>query len=97
MGIPAFWASSFPKLRAVPSHITLAVWVKVRVTGDAHITRVLGMGIPETRGCYYHCYTGATIGSVSIGDFRNDDRKLDRVNFRKDLWNEYWGQGKFSQ
>ena len=30
-----------------PSHITLAIWVRVsisvRVTGDAHITRVLGM------------------------------------------------------
>ena len=28
------------------SHITLAVWVWVRVTGDAHITRVLGVGMP---------------------------------------------------
>ena len=41
MGIPipktlVIWAS--------PSHITLAIWV--RVTGDAHITRVLRMGIP---------------------------------------------------
>ena len=30
-------------IRAYPSHITLAIWV--RVTGDAHITRVLGMGM----------------------------------------------------
>ena len=29
-----------------PSHITLAIWVTVRVTGDAHITRVLGIGMP---------------------------------------------------
>ena len=31
-----------------PSHITLAIGVrvKVRVTGDAHITRVLGTGVP---------------------------------------------------
>ena len=29
--------------RASPSHITLAIWV--RVTGDAHIIRVLGMGM----------------------------------------------------
>ena len=41
MGIPisktlVIWAS--------PSHITLAI--RVRVTGDAHITRVLGMGMP---------------------------------------------------
>ena len=35
-----------------PSHITLAIWV--RVTGDASITRVLGMGMPKTRGCHYH-------------------------------------------
>ena len=31
-------------IRAYPSHITLAIWVTV--TGDAHITRVLGMGMP---------------------------------------------------
>ena len=31
-----------------PSHITSAIWVRVRVrvTWDAHITRVLGMGMP---------------------------------------------------
>ena len=31
---------------ASPSHITLAIWVRVwvRVTGDAHITSVLGIG-----------------------------------------------------
>ena len=34
-----------------PSHITLAIWVRVRVTGDAHITRVLGTGMAKTRGC----------------------------------------------
>ena len=33
---------------ASPSHITLAIWVRVRVTEDAHITRVLGMGKPKT-------------------------------------------------
>ena len=41
MGIPipktlVIWAS--------PSHITLAIWV--RFTDDAHITKVLGIGIP---------------------------------------------------
>ena len=45
MGIPipktlVIWAS--------PSHITLAIWVRVRVTGDAHITRGLGMGMAKT-------------------------------------------------
>ena len=47
MGIP------IPKtlvILASPSHVTLAIWV--RVTGDAHITRVLGMGCP------YHCDSG---------------------------------------
>ena len=48
LGIPipktlVIWAS--------PSHITLAFWVRVRVRGDPHIIRVLGMGMPKTRGC----------------------------------------------
>ena len=29
---------------ASPFYITLAIWVRVRVTGDAHVTRDLGMG-----------------------------------------------------
>ena len=53
-----------------PSHITLAIWVKVRirVVGDAYITRVLGMGIPKTGGCPYHCDRGihSSIHSVSF-------------------------------
>ena len=51
MGSPAFWASLFPKpsdMSTPPSHITLAIWVTVRVTGDAHITRVLGIGMPTS-------------------------------------------------
>ena len=47
MGIPAIWASSFPKLRAFPSHITLAVWVKVRVTGDAISLEFWEWGYPK--------------------------------------------------
>ena len=35
--VTVIWAS--------PSHITLAIWVRVRVTGDTHITRFLGMGL----------------------------------------------------
>ena len=35
---------------ASPFHITLTIWVGVRVTGDAHITRFLGTGMPKTRG-----------------------------------------------
>ena len=40
-----------------PSHITLAICVRVRVTGNTHITRVLGMGMPKMRGYSYHCDT----------------------------------------
>ena len=52
MGIPipktiVIWAS--------PSHSTLVV--RVRVTGDAHIIRVLGKGMLKTQGCPYHCDT----------------------------------------
>ena len=45
---------------AFPFHITLAILirVKVRVTGDANITRVLGMRMPITRGSPYHSSTG---------------------------------------
>ena len=42
--------SQNPSDMGSPSHITLASWVRVRirVTGDAHITQVLGMGMPKT-------------------------------------------------
>ena len=49
-GVTVIWASPFPKtlvIWASPSHTNLAILV--RVTGDAHITRVLGMGMPKTR------------------------------------------------
>ena len=62
MGIPAFWASPFPKTLEIwtsPSHITLAFWIRVRVTGDACITRVLGMRMPKMWGCSYHCLNAA--------------------------------------
>ena len=55
MGIPAFWASPFPNglvIWASPSHITLAIWVRVRITGDAHITRVWRMGCPKRRDAH---------------------------------------------
>ena len=41
--------SPFPKplvIWASPSDVTLVICVRVRVTGDAHITRVWGMGMP---------------------------------------------------
>ena len=46
MGIPI---SKTLVIWAPPSHITLAI--RVRITGDAHITRVLGMGMPISP-CY---------------------------------------------
>ena len=58
-GHPRVLGLSIPKtlvIGASPSHITLAIWV--RVTGDAHITRCLRMGMPKTRGCPYHCDIG---------------------------------------
>ena len=71
---------------ASPSHITLAIWVRVRVrvTGDTNITRVLGMGMPKTRGCPYH---------FDIGTLKTR-RKLRRVSLRKDFWDCYSGQRK---
>ena len=41
--VTVIWAS--------PSLIILAICLRVWVTGDTHITRVLGMGMPKTRGC----------------------------------------------
>ena len=85
MGIP------IPKTLVIwtfPSHITLAIWVwvraRIRVTGNAHITRVLGMGMPKTRGCPYH---------FDIGTLKTR-RKVGRVNFRKVFWDVYLGQRK---
>ena len=36
------------------THITKVIW-----EGDAHITGVLRMGMPKTRGCSYHCNTAS--------------------------------------
>ena len=62
-----------PRVLGIPIPKTLVIWAfpvtliltltqtqiaKVIWEGDVHITRVLGMGIPKTRGCPYHCDTG---------------------------------------
>ena len=44
--------------------LLIASWVRVRVTGDAHIGRGLGMGMPETRGSLYHCDSEKRFGFV---------------------------------
>ena len=37
------------------SPVTLTIIAKIRWGGDAHITRLLAMWMPKTRGCPYHC------------------------------------------
>ena len=51
MGIPI---PKTPVIWASPVILTLILTQK---EGDAYITRVLGMGMPKTRGCPYHCNT----------------------------------------
>ena len=67
IGIPipktiVIWAS--------PSHITLAIWVRVRVTGDAHTTRVSGVGMPISLWQRFLNFTDTTISEprVASGD-----------------------------
>ena len=62
MGVPAVWASPFPKPLVIwtsPVTLTLSQIAKLIKEGDAHISRVLRMEIPKTRGCPYHCNTGS--------------------------------------
>ena len=49
-----------------PSHFTLAI--RVRVSGDANITRVLGMGMPISQ---LHCH------------LRNEEGNWDELTFAK--------------
>ena len=51
-GQPRDFGIPIPKtlvIWASPSHISLTIWARVRVTGDAHITRVWRMGCPKRR------------------------------------------------
>ena len=61
-GVTVIWAS---RVLGIPIPKTLVIWVspvaltltqiaKVISEGDVLITRVLGMGMPKTRGCPYH-------------------------------------------
>ena len=46
---------SIPKTQVIwtsPSHYNLVICVRVRVAGDAHITRVLEMAMSKTRGSH---------------------------------------------
>ena len=53
--------SEIPTDMGIPFSYYPGIRLRVRVTGHAHITRVLGMGMPKTRGCPYHCDTGSRI------------------------------------
>ena len=56
---PAFWHPHSPNSNdmGIPFSYYLRE-VRVRTTGDEDIIRVLGMGMPKTRECPYHCDTG---------------------------------------
>ena len=66
-----------------PSHITFAIWfrVKVRVTGDVHTT--WGMGMPKDRGCQYHCDTGID------RDFRDTGAPRQCACFQHPSWRQH--------
>ena len=66
-----------------PSHITFAIWVrvKVRVTGDVHTT--WGMGMPKDRGCPYHCDTGID------RDFRDTGAPRQCACFQHPSWRQH--------
>ena len=71
LGIPilqtlVIWASS--------SNNTLAVWVRVRVTGDAHITRLLGMGCPN-RGDAWVSVTEASLCHKGVVESRKESAR----------------------
>ena len=59
MGLPAFWHlhSPDPNDMGIPFSYYLRE-VRVKTTGDEYIIRILGMGMPKTRECPYHCDTG---------------------------------------
>ena len=68
LGIPipktlVIWASS--------SNNTLALWVRFRVTGDAHITRLLGMGCPN-RGDAWVSVTEASLCHKGVVESRKE-------------------------
>ena len=46
--------------------LTLTQIAKVVLEGDAHITTVLGMGMPKTRVCPYHCNTPGSLEHYSL-------------------------------
>ena len=89
---------------ASPSHIALAIWVRVRVTGDAHIATILGMRMPKTLGCPYHCHTEREINkSVPTEEskihklFHADVSKRNLPFFREDCCVMFFYEAKSAQ
>ena len=80
-GVTVIWA--FPRfghpdsqtsvIWASPVTLTLTWIAKIISEGDAHITRVLGTGMPKTRGCPYH-YNSGTQSSSCIRLFGKEER-----------------------
>ena len=57
----------YPLLSLIYITLPICVGVRVRVIEDAQNNRVLGMGMPRTRGCPYHCDTGITRPFEGLG------------------------------
>ena len=77
-GVTVIWAS--PRFRH-PHSQTLVIWAspvtltlsltqigKVIWEENTHITRVLGMEMPKTRGCPHHCNTGNFSGRIKYSN-----------------------------
>ena len=66
--LPGFRGSQTLVIWASPVTLTLSLTQigKVIWEENTHITRVLGMGMPKTRGCPHHCNTGNFSGRNQI-------------------------------
>jgi len=59
IGVLGFFIPKTLVIWAYPSHITLAIWVRVRVRVRGRVTGYANiMGMPKTRGCPYDCDSG---------------------------------------
>ena len=81
--LPGFRGSQTLVIWASPVTLTLSLTQigKVIWEENAHITRVLGMGMPKTRGCPYHCNTGNFSGRNQIFKSKSKESKSNPVHF----------------
>ena len=71
---------SIPKTQVIwasPFHFSLVICVRVRVKGDAHITRVLEMAMSKKAGIPYHCDSASLI---LYGKSRGDEVAFKEVS-----------------